>query len=117
MKIGYIGVGAMGAPMIAQLAKVHGSDVLIFDINEAAASRVAEETGATVCQTIVELAREVDFLFSCVPNNDSIRQVYLGEGGVTTSISPGAVTIDCSTVGPDATREVYQGLKEVGASH
>ena len=117
MKIGYIGAGAMGAPMIARLADAYPGDVLVFDVDGDVAARVAAETGATRVDTIAGIAATSDVLFSCVPNNDSIRQVYMGEGGVASSVRGGSITIDCSTVGPDATREVYTAMKAQGASH
>lgn len=117
MKVGYIGAGAMGAPMIARLAAAYPGATLVFDVNPDVAARVARETGATACASIAEIAAGSDVLLSCVPNNDSIRDVYLGEGGVASAIRPGSITIDCSTVGPDATQEVYAAMKEKGASH
>ncbi len=107
----------MGAPMIARLSEAYPGDTLVFDVSPGVAARVAADTGATVCATIAEIAAASDVLFSCVPNNDSIRQVYLGEGGVASAIREGSITIDCSTVGPDATNEVYEGMKAKGASH
>lgn len=117
MKIGYIGAGAMGAPMIARLAMAHPGDVMVFDVNPAVSNAVADETGAQAITSIAEISDRSDFLFTCVPNNDSIRQVYLAESGVTSAISPGAISIDCSTVGPDATREVATAMLARGASH
>ena len=107
----------MGAPMIARLAQAYPDATMVFDANPEVASRVAMDTGAKRCESIAEIAIQSDVLFTCVPNNESIRQVFLGEGGVATAIRQGAITIDCSTVGPDATREVYAGLKAKSASH
>lgn len=117
MKIGYIGAGAMGRPMIARLAEAFPGDVYLFDVSDKVAADVAQETGAKACASISEIATLSDILFSCVPNNDSIRQVYLSEGGVAGAIRPGSITIDCSTVGPDATRDVHAQLAKQGASH
>ena len=107
----------MGAPMIAQLAQAYPGAVLVFDVSDDVARRVARETGATACETIADIAAQSDVLFTCVPNNESIRQVYLGGGGVASAIHAGSITIDCSTVGPDATRQVHAAMKEKGASH
>ena len=117
MKIGYIGAGAMGAPMIAQLASKFPGDVALFDIDPDLAARVARKTGARAAPSIAELAGASDVLFSCVPTNDSIAQVYLEPGGVASAIGAGAITIDCSTVGPDITRKVHAELKSKGVSH
>ena len=117
MKIGYIGVGAMGAPMITQLAAKFPGDVSLFDIDPDLAARVASQTGAKAAPSIADLAGASDVLLSCVPNNDSIAQVYLEPGGVASAIGAGAITIDCSTVGPDITRKVHAHLKSMGVSH
>ena len=117
MKVGFIGAGAMGAPMIAQLAKAYPGDTLVFDVSPEVSARVAGDTGASACDTIANIAEASDVLFSCVPDNASSLQVYLGEGGVTSAIRPGSITIDCSTVGPDVTQQVHAALKAKGASH
>lgn len=117
MKVGYIGAGAMGAPMIARLAEAYPDATLVFDVNPDVAAKVAQNTRATACSSITEIAAASDILFSCVPTNDSIRQVYLGEGGIASVIRAGSITIDCSTVGPDATREVFSAMQSKGASH
>ena len=117
MQVGFIGAGAMGAPMIARLSANFPGNVMVFDTHEVTKHRVATETGAIPMNSIADIAAKSDFLLSCVPNNDSIRQVYLGEGGVVTALREGSVTIDCSTVGPDATRAVHGALKAIGSSH
>lgn len=117
MIVGYIGTGAMGAPMVAQLSKAYPTKTLVYDMNPELAKSVAEATGAKACASIVEIAAGSDVLFTCVPNNDSILEVYLGDAGVASAARSGTITIDCSTVGPDATRQVYAALKDVGVSH
>ena len=107
----------MGAPMIARLAKAYPGDTLVFDISPEVSARVANDTGASTCGTIADIAEASDALLSCVPDNASSRQVYLGDGGVASVIRPGSITIDCSTVGPDVSQEVHAALKARGASH
>ncbi len=117
MKIGHIGAGAMGAPMIARLNAAFPGNVLVFDANPDITARVAAATGAATTSSIAEIAAATDVLLSCVPTNDTIRQVYLGDGGVASAMKPGGITIDCSTVGPDATREVHDHLATKGIAH
>ena len=115
--VGYIGLGAMGAPMLRRLARYHQGAVFGFDANADLAARVCAEAGAQACDGIADIAGRADILFTCLPNNDVVRAVYLGPDGVGAAIKRGAITIDCSTVGPDATREVSAGLAARGASH
>lgn len=117
MNIGFIGLGAMGAPMLGRLCQAHPGRALGFDVDAVQAGRVCEAADARVAASVAEIAAASDVLFSCLPNNEVLRSVYLGEGGVASAIQAGAITIDCSTVGPDATRDVYEGLKVKGASH
>lgn len=117
MTVGFIGLGAMGAPMTKRLVEACAGDVLVFDIDAGLCDHVATETGAQLTSSIAEIAGRCDFLFSCVPNNAVVRGVYLGDDGIASHIKAGAVTIDCSTVGPDATRDVYAGVSARGASH
>jgi len=117
MKIGFIGLGAMGMPMTAKLSEAFSGDVWVFDPSAAAVEAAVADFGVNAGQSIADVARRVDVLFTCVPNNDAVRGVYLGDGGVASAIRAGAITIDCSTVGPDATRDVYAGLKVIGAQH
>ncbi|MCI4664810.1 MAG: NAD(P)-dependent oxidoreductase [Neomegalonema sp.] len=117
MKIGFLGLGAMGAPMLKRLSEAHPGATIGFDANDAVA--IAACTAATTrrADDIGSLVAESDVIFSCLPNNDVLRTVYLGPDGVVSALRPGAITIDCSTVGPDATRDVYEGVKAQGGSH
>ncbi|NNJ67260.1 MAG: NAD(P)-dependent oxidoreductase [Boseongicola sp.] len=117
MKVGFIGLGAMGLPMTARLAEAFPGNVVVFDPNPSAIQAAVTDFGVTAGASIADVAERVDVLFTCVPNNDTVRSVYLREDGVAPAIREGAITIDCSTVGPDATRDVYAGLKAVGAQH
>lgn len=117
MKIGFIGLGAMGAPMTRRLAKAYAGNMLVYDVNAGIADQIAEETGAKAARSVAEIAGEADMLFSCVPDNRVLRQVYLSCESITSAIRSGSITIDCSTVGPDATREVHSAVGACGASH
>lgn len=117
LNIGYIGAGAMGVPMIERLARAFPGGVMVHDRDPDAAERAASATGAAVSASVAETAASADVLLSCVPDNAAVREVYLGENGVVSAIREGAVAVDCSTVGPDVTREVFGALKARGAGH
>ncbi len=117
MKIGFIGLGAMGMPMTRRLAAAHPGNVFGFDANADLTRTVCDQVGANACRTIAEIAAASNLLFTCLPNNDVLRTVYLGDAGIASAIAGGALTIDCSTVGPDATREVGKALAECRVSH
>lgn len=117
MRIGYIGLGAMGAPMTRRLAADGAHSVRCFDADPNVTAKVAAETGAEPAASLAEIAAAVDVLFTCLPDNAVIRHVYTGDGGLASAIASGAITIDCSTVGPDATRDVHAAMAERGVSH
>lgn len=117
MKIGFIGAGAMGAPMIKRLGEAFPGMVAVFDGDPDVTAQVAATTGAKPTASIAEIGAASDVLLTCVPTNDTIRQVYLGSGGIAESMSTRGITIDCSTVGPDATREVHAELARKGIAH
>lgn len=117
MKIGFIGLGAMGMPMTHRLAAAHPDDVLGFDADAEVTRSVCGQVGARACGSVAEIAAASSVLFTCLPNNDVLRAVYLGDAGIASAIPDGALTIDCSTVGPDATRDVSAALAERQVSH
>lgn len=114
--VGFIGLGAMGAPMLTRLTAAfpgaHG-----FDLNTDLRDRVCAQAGATPSGSIAEIAAKCDVVLSCLPNSEVLRAVYLGPSGVASALRAGAITIDCSTVGPDATRDVHEGVATAGGSH
>ncbi len=118
LTVGYIGLGAMGAPMLKRLADgAPAGQVFGYDASRETCERVCAEARAQPCASIADIAGVCDVLFTCVPNNDVVRSVYLGEGGILSSGRAGGVTIDCSTIGPEISREVHERLKHVGISH
>ncbi len=110
MKIGFIGLGNMGAPMAANLSKA-GHEVCGFDV----AGTQAE--GVAVAQSAAEAAKDADIAITMLPNGDILRKVA---AELIPAMSSGATLIDCSTVDVDSARAVAQdaqnaGLKSVDA--
>jgi 3-hydroxyisobutyrate dehydrogenase len=114
--VGFIGLGTMGGPMAANLAKA-GVPLLVHDASTAAAAAAARQPGITVAASPGEVAGRVAVLFTCLPNDDIVRGVYLGAGGVAAGGRAGLITCDCSTVSPEATLAVAAGLKAQGIVH
>lgn len=116
--IGYIGLGAMGAPMLKRLAEAGESGgVFGFDADGDVAEKACAAAGATLSSSVAEISGSVGVLFSCLPNDAVLQEVYLGEGGVASAIAPSAVTVDVSTVSPQATRAVHDALAARGVAH
>ena len=114
--VGFIGLGTMGGPMAGNLTKA-GVPLVVYDASAAAAAAVAKQSGVTVATSPSDVASRVAVLFTCLPNDDIVRTVYLGPSGIAAGARPGLITCDCSTVSPGATLEVAAGLKDRGVVH
>jgi 3-hydroxyisobutyrate dehydrogenase-like beta-hydroxyacid dehydrogenase len=114
--VGFIGLGTMGGPMAANLAKA-GVPLVVYDANPAASAAAAAHTGVTAVGSPGDVAARVSVLFTCLPNDDIVRAVYLAPGAVGAGARAGLVTCDCSTVSPEATLEVAAALQARGVVH
>ena len=79
--VGFIGLGTMGGPMAANLAKA-GVPLVVYDANPAAAAAAARQVGVTVAGSPGDVASRVNVLFTCLPNDAIVRGVYLSPGGI-----------------------------------
>jgi 2-hydroxy-3-oxopropionate reductase len=115
-RVGFIGVGTMGGPMAANLARA-GVSLIAHDATPAATAALAGLPGVTVAGSPAEVAAQTAVLFTCLPNDGIVRQVYLGPRGVAEGGRAGLVTCDCSTVSPEATVEIHRALGARGIIH
>ncbi len=104
MKIGFIGLGNMGAPMAANLAAA-GHDVVGFDTAGTTAEGVSVATSAT------DAAADADVVITMLPNGQILRAVA---DLVIPAVKPGAVLLDCSTVDVDSARAVADQANAAG---
>ncbi len=112
MKIGFIGLGIMGKPMSKNLIKA-GYELVVCDVVKAAVDDVVA-AGAKAAATPKEVAKQVDYIITMLPNSPQVRQVVLGENGVVEGARAGAVVIDMSSIAPLVSREVAKNLSEKG---
>ncbi len=110
--IGFIGVGNMGAPMIANLVAA-GHAGTGHDVVEAA-REAARQGGATVAESAAGAARAGEVVITMLPAGEHVRAVYLGDGGVIAAARPGTLLIDCSTIDVDTARAVHGAAREAG---
>ncbi len=115
-RVGFIGLGTMGGPMVANLAKA-GKAPRVYDASAAATAAAAKGQGVTVATSPADVAAHVDVLFTCLPNDAIVKAVYLGDDGVTSGAKTGLVTCDCSTVSPEATLKVAKAVAAKGITH
>ena len=110
--IGFVGLGNMGLPMVANLLKA-GYRVHAYDVVDAAV-RAAAEQGATAVRSAAEAASRSDAVVTMVPNSPEVEVAYLGAGGVLEGARAGHVAIDMSTIDPATTRKVGARLEAAG---
>ena len=111
-KIGFIGVGNMGGPMLANLVKAQHK-VTAFDLSPKAV-KAAEDAGAGIAASAAEAAKDVDTVVSMLPAGKHVRDVYLGDGGVLGAVKPGTLLIDCSTIDVDSARAAHAAAEAAG---
>jgi len=114
--VGFIGLGTMGGPMAANLAKA-GVPLVVYDASPAAAAAAGTLAGVTVVASPGEVASRVNVLFTCLPNDAIVHAVYLDAGGIAGGARAGLITCDCSTVSPEATLAVAAGVAPRGIVH
>jgi 3-hydroxyisobutyrate dehydrogenase-like beta-hydroxyacid dehydrogenase len=110
-KIGFIGVGAIGAPMAQRLIE-KGYPLLIFDISEEAV-RPLIKVGAQLAKSAAHVASQAEIVLVSLPTPDVVRNVALGSNGLATG-SAIKIYVDLSTTGPKIAQEVSIALREKG---
>jgi 3-hydroxyisobutyrate dehydrogenase len=114
--VGFVGIGTMGGPMATNLAKA-GVALAVHDANPTASAAVGKLPGVDVVGSPAEVASSATVVFTCLPNDAIVREVYLGAGGIASGARPGLVTCDCSTVSAETTIELHRALAAQGVSH
>ena len=112
MKIGFIGLGIMGKPMVRNIMKAGYTDVLVWNRSKAAMEEVAAD--GAVASSPKEIGESCDVVITMLPNSPQVKEVMLGENGVASFMKPGAVFIDCSSINPVASQEIAAVLAERG---
>ena len=95
-RVGFCGLGVMGAPMAGHLASA-GHEVTVYNRTSAKALEWVAAHGGSAAPTPAEVAAVSDVVFLCVGNDDDVRQVILGDGGVLDGAHEGLVVVDHTT--------------------
>ena len=111
--VAFIGLGVMGYPMAGYISKA-GHNVTVFNRTKSKAEKWIAEYKGKMADTPAQAAEGADFIFTCVGNDDDLREVSLGENGLFKSAKEGSVYIDNSTVSAEISRELYAAAKEKG---
>jgi 3-hydroxyisobutyrate dehydrogenase len=109
MKIGFIGTGTMGQPMLANLVK-KGFSVIAFDVVPAALE-AAVRLGAERARSTGEAAANGEIVITMLPSSSNVEAVYLGSGGILENAVEGRLCVDMSTIDPGTSQRVAAQLK------
>ena len=113
-KLAFVGLGVMGYPMAGHLAAA-GHDVRVYNRTTARADAWVAEHGGDAAPTPGEAARDADIVFTCVGNDDDVRSVTLGDGGVLSGVKSGAIVVDHTTASADLAAKLAREAAERGA--
>ena len=113
MKIGFIGTGAMGQPMLANLVK-KGHSVVAYDVAEAALVG-AVRVGAARTGSAAAAARDSELVITVLPSSSHVESAYLAAGGVLEGLASGRLCIDMSTIDPSVSRRIAEAVVLRGA--
>src|SRR6266404_2975184 len=104
MKIGFVGLGHMGAPMARNLLKA-GHSLVVYDVVQRNVDAL-KAAGAGAAQSAARAADQAELVITMLPSSPHVKTVYLGNDGVLAGVAPGVALIDSSTIDPHTAREV-----------
>jgi 3-hydroxyisobutyrate dehydrogenase-like beta-hydroxyacid dehydrogenase len=115
MRVAFVGLGVMGYPMAGYLAK-SGHETVVYNRTGEKAERWAGEYGGATGPTPRQAAEGAEIVFSCVGNDDDVREVLLGDDGVLAGIRAGGIIVDHTTASATIAREICEkaAAKDVG---
>ncbi|MES0198616.1 2-hydroxy-3-oxopropionate reductase [Mesorhizobium sp. M0011] len=112
MRIGFIGLGVMGAPMARHLADAGHEIVTVLN-----RSPLPQGLTASVVASAAEVARRSEIIITMLPDTPDVERVLLGEDGVLEGLSAGKLVVDMSSISPIATAAFAAKLREKGAGY
>ena len=114
LKIGFIGLGIMGAPMALHLIKA-GHQLFVYTRSKVH-PEIAAST-ATQCTTPRGVAERADIVFTMVPDTPDVEKVLFGESGVAAGLSKGKTVVDMSSISPIETKAFARRINELGCDY
>ena len=114
MKIGFIGLGIMGAPMAEHL---HKAGHQLFLKTRSKMPAWVQGSSARVCDSAKAVAQEADIIITMVPDTPDVEAVLFGTDGVGEGISKGKVVVDMSSISPIATKEFAAKIRSLGGDY
>ncbi len=114
LKLGFVGLGIMGAPMAGHLVAA-GHEVFINT-----RSKIPDElsdSAAIPCSSPAEVASKADIIITMVPDTPDVEKVLFGENGISSGLSKSKIVVDMSSISPIATKEFAQKINALGCEY
>ena len=112
-KVAFIGLGVMGYPMAGHLTS-GGHDVTVYNRTAAKAKKWVKKYGGKSARTPREAAKNKEFVFICVGNDDDLRSVVLSDKGALAGMSKGSILVDNTTASANVARELHATARKAG---
>ena len=112
-KVAFIGLGVMGYPMAGYISKA-GHDVTVYNRTKSKAEKWVKTYKGKVADTPMDASKDCDFIFTCVGNDNDLREVTLGNMGLFKTVKKGAIYVDNTTASANIARELYKEAKKKG---
>ena len=109
--VAFIGLGVMGYPMAGYISKA-GHNVTVFNRTKSKAEKWIGEYKGKLAETPAEAAKNAEYIFTCVGNDNDLREVTFGNKGIFETIKKGSVYIDNTTASATIAREIYEYSKK-----
>ena len=114
MNVGFIGLGIMGKPMVANLIK--GGHTL-FLTSRSGVPQELTAAGGKACASAREVAQKADVIITMVPDTPDVERVLFGKDGVAEGLSQGKIVVDMSSISPIETKAFAERIKKIGADY
>src|SRR6184192_4492431 len=115
MNIGFVGVGRMGANMARRLADCGFHVTAVYDVNRAAATKLASELGCAASQNLSDVTAESDVIITVVSDDAAMRKIFANSGDSLLVNANGKLFINCATITPRVHIEVEELAGKAGA--
>ena len=112
-KVAFIGLGVMGYPMAGYISKAD-HNVTVYNRTTAKADKWLTEFKGLKANSPSEAAKDADFVFTCVGNDNDLKKLLLESNGIFKSIKKGSIYIDNTTASATIAREIYDYSKKNG---
>ena len=110
-KVAFIGLGVMGYPMAGYISKA-GHNVTVFNRTTSKADKWLKEYKGSKADTPAKASEDADFVFTCVGNDNDLREVTFGDNGIFKTIKQGSIYIDNTTASATIAKEIYDYSKK-----